>query len=136
MRSSVLRALIFGCFLGLLGAAWSMTLHAHGLTDKDEVWMENVFTGTVAGALVFFYLEERRMRTSKRMDEIAFLNHHIRNALNAINMSHYAADDSVRLEIVADASRRIESTLRKLSEQEHVSLEPNEEDRKNANAAR
>ena len=128
MRSSVMRALIFGCFLGILGAAWSMTLHAHGLSDKDEVWMENVFTGAVAGGLVFFYMEERRIRTAKRMDEIAFLNHHIRNALNAINMSHYAADDSLRLEIVSDASRRIESTLRKLSEQEHVSLEAAEEE--------
>jgi hypothetical protein len=127
MRSSILRALIFGCFLGLLGAGWSMILHAHGLTDKDEVWIENAFTGTVAGGLVFFYLEERRLRTSKRMDEIAFLNHHIRNALNAINLSSYAADDSVRLEIVADASRRIENTLRKLSEQEHVALEPTDD---------
>ena len=124
MRSSVVRALIFGCFLGLLGAAWSVTLHTHGMSEDNEVWMENVFTGTVAGALLFVYLEERRIRTSKRMDEIAFLNHHIRNALNAINMSHYAADDSQRLEIVSDASRRIENALRQLSEQEHVSLEP------------
>jgi metal-responsive CopG/Arc/MetJ family transcriptional regulator len=124
MGSSVLRALIFGCFLGLLGATWSTVLHEHGLTDKDEVWMENVFTGSVAGALVFFYLEERRRRTENRMEEIAFLNHHIRNALTAINLSRYAGDDSVRLEIVADASRRIETTLRKMSEQEHVSLDP------------
>jgi hypothetical protein len=58
------------------------------------------------------------------MEEIAYLNHHIRNALAAISLSGYAGDDSLRLEIVSDASKRIEMALRKMSEQEHVALEP------------
>jgi hypothetical protein len=115
---------MFGAVLGFLGAVWAVALHSRGLSYWDEVWMENLFTGTVAGGLIFFYMEERRMRTSNRMEEIAFLNHHIRNALTAINLSRYADDDSIRLQIVADASQRIETTLRKMSDQEHVSLEP------------
>jgi hypothetical protein len=103
---------------------WAIALHSHGLSYSDEVWLENIFTGTVAGGLVFFYMEERRLRTSNRMEELAFLNHHIRNALTAINLSRYADDDSMRLQIVADASLRIENTLRKMSEQEHVALDP------------
>jgi hypothetical protein len=124
MRSSVIRAVMFGLVLGFLGAVWAIALHSHGLSYSDEVWLENIFTGTVAGGLVFFYMEERRLRTSNRMEELAFLNHHIRNALTAINLSRYADDDSMRLQIVADASLRIENTLRKMSEQEHVALDP------------
>jgi hypothetical protein len=124
MWSSVIRAVMFGVVLGLLGAVWSVAMHAHGFSYAEELWMEHLFTGTVAGGLVFFYMEERRLRTSNRMEELAFLNHHIRNALTAINLSRYADDDSMRLQIVADASLRIENTLRKMSEQEHVSLDP------------
>lgn len=124
MLGSLVRGLIFGCFLGLLGEALAWLVHARGLSYIDETIMLNLLTGIVAAGLVFIYLEERRRRTSNRVEEIAFLNHHIRNALTAINLSRYAGDDSVRLEIVADASRRIESALRKMSEQEHVSLEP------------
>jgi hypothetical protein len=124
MRSSFFRALIFGSFLGLLGEAWALVVHSRGLNYFDEIWIQNVFTGSVAFGLVFIYMEERRLRYTNRMEEIAFLNHHIRNALTAINLSSYAGDDSLRLEIVSDASRRIESTLRKISEQEHVSLDP------------
>ena len=124
MLGSLVRGLIFGCFLGLLGEGLAWLVHARGLDYIDETMMLNLLTGIVAAGLVFIYLEERRRRTMNRVEEIAFLNHHIRNALTAINLSRYAGDDSVRLEIVADASRRIEGALRKMSEQEHVSLEP------------
>ncbi|SRR6266567_960814 len=126
MRSSFFRALIFGSFLGLLGEVWSLVVHSRGLNYFDEVWIQNIFTGSAAFVLVFVYFEERRLRYSNRMEEIAFLNHHIRNALTAINLSRYAGDDSMRLEIVSDASQRIERTLRKISEQEHVSLDSDE----------
>jgi hypothetical protein len=125
MLSSLIRGLIFGCSLGLMGEGLAWLVHAHGgLNALDESIMLNVLTGIVAGGLVFIYLEERRRRTTNRMEEIAFLNHHIRNALTAINLSSYAEDDSMRLKIVADASQRIETTLREMSQQEHVSLNP------------
>ena len=49
MRSSVIRAVMFGLVLGFLGAVWAIALHSHGLSYSDEVWLENIFTGTVAG---------------------------------------------------------------------------------------
>jgi hypothetical protein len=124
MRGSVVRALIVCAFLAFTGESTSMFVHARGLSYFDEVLIENVITGVLGGALILLYLEERRRRTTSRMEEIAFLNHHIRNALTAITLSGYAGDDTLRLEIVSDASRRIEMALKRMSEQEHVALEP------------
>jgi hypothetical protein len=124
MRSSVIRAVLFGCFLAIMDEILAVIIHDRGLKYFDEVIIANLFSGVLGGTLLFVYLEDRKRRTKQRMEELAFLNHHIRNALMAIKFSSYAESDSMRLEIVSDASRRIESTLRQMSEQEHVSLEP------------
>ncbi len=123
MRLSFLRAFLFTCLITLTGDALELWMHDLGLTPFRQFIFENILTGILAGAFIFFFLEERRRNTAKRVEEIAFLNHHIRNALTAINLSRYAGDDSLRLNMVADASQRIEATLRKISQQEHVSLE-------------
>lgn len=123
MQKSILRAILFSIFMIVLGESLGLFFHVIGVRWVFEVAAENVATGLLSGGLAFLYMEERRRRTEQRVEELAFLNHHIRNALAAIMLAPYAESDTQRLEIIRDASQRIERTIRKMSEQDHVSIE-------------
>ncbi len=121
MRSSVLRAVLFGIFITILGDSVDLTLHWVGATTwYVEVITGDILTGIIAAVLVFGYLEERRRRNEQRIEELGFLNHNIRNALTAIKLAPYAESEDLRLRMIHDATDRIERTLRKMGQQEHV----------------
>ena len=123
MWRSFRKAALFSAFVILFGMGLDLFFHFIGAPWASEVFVENILTGLLAGWAGFTFMEDRRHRTEERMEALAYLNHHIRNALTAIELSRYAPDDDQRLHIIEDASRRIEITIRKISEQEHVSID-------------
>lgn len=123
MRKSAIPALLLCLGVITFSEVLDVTLHLEGVSWVREITVENVLTGLLAGALAFMYLEQRRTTSERRLEEIAYLNHHIRNALTAIKLARFAGDDSMRLQIIADASDRIEGTLRRFTQEEHVRLE-------------
>lgn len=122
MRRSLLQAFLFAFLLAVLGEGLTLLMHRLNMPWAVAEFSENIITGLAAGGVVFLYMEERRRRIESRMEELAYLNHHIRNALTAIMLAPYAATEDMRLTMIKDASARIEKAIRRMSEQEHVSL--------------
>jgi hypothetical protein len=127
MKRSLFRALLFALLLIALGDTLSLLMHVTGTPWYLAESLENTMTGLIGGAAAFLYINERRQRAERRLEELAYLNHHIRNALAAITLAPYAATEDMRLKMISDASARIERAIRKMSEQEHVSLQDSED---------
>ena len=65
----------------------------------------------IVTALVTMVLEGRRKRAIRRTLEIAFLNHHIRNAITQMSMAQYIADPQQHERYVREAVGRISEAL-------------------------
>jgi len=129
MKSSLVRAVVFALLMTLGSVILALLMHREGVQWYVEFFVDDVITGILGGVLVFLYMEERRRRAVRRVEELAYLNHHIRNALTAISLAPYAKDDDARLQMIQDASSRIEGAIRKMSEQDHVSLADSDDKR-------
>ncbi len=83
----------------------------------------NALTGVGAGYAMFKYMAHRARVTQQRAGQIAYLNHHIRNAMEAVVLSHYTVDDVRRLDMMREASERIDTALKRFTTDDTVSLE-------------
>jgi hypothetical protein len=108
---SLTTAAIIGVFVGLVGVtlnavwfyrqtSWHVTATVDGLVQMLIV--------TVLGTIV---LEQRRKRAIRRTLELAFLNHHVRNALTQMTMISYIADPEKREQLLQDAASRVSEVL-------------------------
>jgi hypothetical protein len=61
--------------------------------------------------LVTIVLEQPRKRAIRRTLELAFLNHHVRNALTEMSMVSYIADPEKREHLLQDAAARVSEVL-------------------------
>jgi hypothetical protein len=55
--------------------------------------------------------EQRRERAIRRILELAFLNHHVRNALTQMSMVSYIADPEKQERLLQDAASRVSEVL-------------------------
>jgi hypothetical protein len=65
-------------------------------------------------AMLFRSAREHRQATRARLQVIAEMNHHIRNALTPISLSAYAAQDQQSIRVIAEGVERIEWALREI----------------------
>jgi signal transduction histidine kinase len=71
----------------------------------------------IAGALVFRLLQYERVRRRqlrKRLEIIAEMNHHVRNALQVISLSTYSSADQRELAAIKESVNRIQWALREI----------------------
>jgi len=108
---SLTTAATLGVFVGLVGVAlnavwfyrqtsWHVTATVAGLVQMLIV--------TVLGTVV---LEQRRKRAIRRTLELAFLNHHVRNALTQMAMVSYISDPENQKRLLQDAASRVSEVL-------------------------
>ncbi len=77
----------------------------------------DVLVATIAALLLFTLLLARRAsyrRLMRRLEIIAEMNHHIRNALETIQLTSYSSSDKQQLSRVLSAAERINWALREL----------------------
>lgn len=97
----------FGIFL--LGALLQLFLEQHEIRGM-AAYADDFMAGALAGLLVFAY-EQRRYRTMReRLKVIGAMNHHVRNALQAITFSPYA-EHAKQIELIQNAAHRIQWAL-------------------------
>ncbi len=103
---------LLGFALFTLGALVNLVLdrsHVHGIT----FYLDDVILGVICGLLVFTY-EQRRYRVMlDKIRVIAVMNHHVRNALQAITLSPYA-EQAAQIQLLDESSRRIQWALREI----------------------
>jgi len=112
---SLTTAATIGLFVGLVGVmlnapwfyrqtSWHVTATVDGLVQMLIV--------TVLGTIV---LEQRRKRAIRRTLELAFLNHHVRNALTQMAMISYIADPKKKDRLLQDAASRVSEVLSRIA---------------------
>lgn len=81
------------------------------------VEVSDVLAAIIAGGLVFRLLQyerERRRLIRQRVETIADMNHHIRNALQVISSTAYSAADQQQLAAIRESVGRIQWALREI----------------------
>jgi hypothetical protein len=119
------RALLVGILAGLLGFALDEVAHLFGYPWYVERLLENAVEGIVIGAVVFKLSRLREKRMERRMREIGFLNHHIRNAMQTIKLATTGiADPQERTAAIDLSVRRVVETLSRINrESDELELE-------------
>ena len=89
---SLLRRVGFSFLLGfslfLLGALLQGVLNKRGITHIN-IYVDDLVLGAVAGLVVFAYEQRRSRDIRQKLAVIAAMNHHVRNALQAISYVPY-----------------------------------------------
>lgn len=108
---SLTTALTLGVMAALIGIAASAALY-----DRHVAWYISAAVGPLVDALVVIFLatialEQARKRSIRRTLELAFLNHHVRNALTQVIMASNLSDPTKQDRFTHEAVNRISETL-------------------------
>ena len=112
------RALASGVGVAVFGAAVLFDKFFNGhRRPRQLTTIFNAVAGFAAGwfAMKTFDRErERRRNIAQRLKMIGDLNHHVRNALQSIQLSAYSTQDQEIIASVGDSVQRIEWALREI----------------------
>jgi len=109
------RALLIGFMAGLLGFALDEMAHLFGYPWFSERIFENAVEGLVIAVVVFRLSRLREQRMARRMREIGFLNHHIRNAMQTIELAAREIGNAEQRVAVDLSVRRVIETLSRIN---------------------
>lgn len=109
-----LQAILFGCLVAiLLVISDQLSIHL-GLREAQRI-VDDILGGIIAGLIVLGYARLRMQFVAERLNTIALMNHHVRNALQVIRDARYVQPENQKLaEIVEDAVTRIDWALREI----------------------
>jgi hypothetical protein len=97
------------CLFGL-GAAIEFIFRNH----PGRVLLDDVLSGIAAAFVVFMYERRRARMLASNLATISLMNHHVRNALQAIKYAHVLErqkENKLQLEIISSSVDRIEWAL-------------------------
>lgn len=113
----MLRRALFSFFLGfgifILGVVLRTVLDKLGVGGMPAL-MDDLLVGIVAGAMVFAYEWRQHKLILARMQVIAEMNHHVRNALQPILYSPFLPEQAEQIRTIQEGTRRIEWALREV----------------------
>lgn len=110
-------ALLAAGIVFLISASLDWTLLREHESNRAIIESSDALGGLIAGALVFRLLQyerERRRQIRQRLEIIADMNHHIRNALQVISGTAYSAADQEQLTAIRESVTRIQWALREI----------------------
>jgi len=113
----LLFALVAGLVVFLLGSGFDWLLLREREPRPLVIEISDALGGLIAALLVFRLLQyemDRRLRLRERIEAIANMNHHVRNALQVISLSAFSATDQQQLQAVRDSVNRIQWALREI----------------------
>jgi hypothetical protein len=118
------RAVLVGIVVAALGIAMDEAARVFEYPWFFERVLENVLEGLVIGLVVYWMSCLREKRLDRRMKEIGFLNHHIRNAMQAIQLVTAQMPDTEQREAVDLCISRVVAALSRINrEEDELTLE-------------
>ena len=108
---SLITAIIVGVVVALVGVVIIKVSQTGQIPWYILASVEGVAQLLVVTVLLTVLLEQRRKRSIRRTLELAFLNHHIRNAMTQMTMASNAADPEEQQRFMRDAIARVSETL-------------------------
>ena len=108
---SLITAATIGIFVALVGVALNAVWFYRQTSWYTTATVQGLVQMLIVSVLVTVVLEQRRKRAIRRTLELAFLNHHVRNALTQMNMISYIADPEKQERLLQDAAARVSEVL-------------------------
>lgn len=100
-------SILLGFAIAVLGAVLEMAVDHHPSTFAS---VDDLGVGIVAALVVFAYEQRRHYALMRRLQIIVSMNHHVRNALQAISYSPYAKQEQ-QIKVIQDSVARIQWAL-------------------------
>jgi hypothetical protein len=110
----VLSVLIFVVVVSAVGFGFDRLLVREGVPSIRVMLLSNVLTGIVAGVLFLqnrLRAQERQKLLEQRLQKLADMNHHVRNALQVVSFYRHQISDPEAGRLLQESIRRIEWTL-------------------------
>lgn len=106
-----------GLVAAIGGSAVEAVFYHHSFATFEAA--DDVVIGLFAALVVFWYEQRQYRNTLNKIRVIAAMNHHIRNALQAITYAPYA-DQKRQIALIAESVNRIQWALREILPGENV----------------
>jgi hypothetical protein len=100
-------SILLGLAIAVIGAVLEAAVNHHPSTFAS---LDDLAVGIVSALVVFAYEQRRYRALMRRLEMIASMNHHVRNALQAIAYSPYAAQEQ-QITVIRDSVARIQWAL-------------------------
>lgn len=125
-RGSKWRPRLIALACGVLTWVLTQVLHFLFYPVVDETLIvrrmpADVLAGVIIGLLLYRVMDhdyQRRAAVRARLEMIASLNHHIRNALHVISLSAYSTQNKQAIETISESVERIHRALREILPEE------------------
>jgi signal transduction histidine kinase len=101
----------------LIGAGLDWVILHENESRRIAISVSDALAALIAGALVFRLLQyerDRRRHLRQRLEVIAEMNHHVRNALQVISLSTYSSADQQHLAAIKESVNRIQWALKEI----------------------
>ncbi len=112
---SLARRVVVSVSLGFLVALAGAS--AEHLIEGTPVWslsvVDDVVVGVITGLFVFAYEQQQHRAVLNKIRVIAEMNHHVRNALQAITYAPYA-EQAKQIPLIEASVQRIQWALREI----------------------
>lgn len=103
---------VLGFGLFVLGALLQGVLGKRSLTGIS-IYVDDLVLGMVAGLVVFAYEQRRYKAMLEKIAMISAMNHHVRNALQAISYAPYT-EQAKQIQLIEQSVARIQWALREV----------------------
>jgi signal transduction histidine kinase len=110
-------ALLFGVIVLLTATGLDYLMKRGQQTFWGSIDASAGVAALVAALLLYrvlWYERERRKDIRRRLETIAEINHHIRNALHAIALSTHSTQDQQTVKIIQESLQRIDWALKEI----------------------
>ena len=77
-------------------------------------WLDDAAAAIAVGLLIYLFERHRERMLLERLQTIALMNHHVRNALQVLAYSQYERDRTRQAQIIRDAILRIDWALKEI----------------------
>ena len=108
---SLITAAIIGIFVGSVGVALNAVWFYRQTSWHVTTTVQGLVQMLIVTVLVTIVLEQHRKRAIRRTLELAFLNHHVRNALTQMTMVSYITDPEKQERLLQGAASRVSEVL-------------------------
>jgi hypothetical protein len=106
------RSFLLGFLLFVLGTAVQGLLRKQNLTGTI-LYVDDLILGVLAGLVVFAYEQRQYREIRNKVAMIAAMNHHVRNALQAISYAPYT-EQAKQIQLIQQSVNRIQWALREV----------------------
>lgn len=103
---------VLGFGLFVLGASLQGVLGKHGLSGMG-IYVDDLVLGLLAGLMVFVYEQRRHKSMLDKIAVVSAMNHHVRNALQAISYAPYT-EQGKQIQLIQQSVARIQWALQEV----------------------